>query len=105
MNATHSLSSKKVFFSEDEKTQGYKEYVSTNKIKIEEKSKKIAYANDYPLSMTNGDLFSKFSREYIKNIIFQKGNLKFKENVEFNFFDYIKIFTQSEHSKGQKELF
>ena len=64
MNATDSLSSKKLFFSEDEKTEEYKNYVSTNKINIEEK---LAYQNDY--------------REYIKNIIFEKMNLKFKEKI------------------------
>ena len=87
MNTTDSLSSKKIFFSENEKTEGYKNYVSINKINIEEK---LAYQNDY--------------REYIKNIIFEKMNLKFKEKIEFNFFDYINIFTKSEHSKEQKEL-
>ena len=86
MNTTDSLSSKKLFFSEDEKTEEYKNYVSTNKINIEEK---LAYQNDY--------------REYIKNIIFEKMNLKFKEKIEFNFLDYIKIFTKYQNNQKSKK--
>ena len=103
MNSSDSIPSKK-FFSDDDKSPCCKNYIKENKIKIEAKFKEMTYATDYPLSMTNGDLFTKFSIEYIKNIIFEKKSLKFKENAHFNFFDYIKLFTESEHSKKQKEL-
>ena len=103
MNSSDSILSKK-FFSDDDKSPCCKNYIKENQIKIEAKFKETTYATDYPLYMTNGDLFAKFSIEYIKNIIFEKKSLKFKENAQFNFFDYIKLFTESEHSKNQKEL-
>jgi len=104
MNSSDSIPSKK-FFSDDDKSPFCKNYIKENKIKIEAKFKEMTYATDYPLSKTNGDLFAKFSIEYIKNIIFEKKSLKFKENAQFNFCDYIKLFTESEHTKNQKELF
>ena len=79
--------------------------MKSHKEKIQEKLKRLTYSTDYPLSMTDGDLFAKFSREYIKNIIFEKKSLKYKENVKLNFFDYFKLFNESEHSSRQKALF
>ena len=104
MSTSDSLTPKK-FFSDEEKSVSFKNYVKLQKEKIQEKFKSLTYSTDHPFSMTDGDLFAKFSREYIKNIIFEKKNLKCKENVQFNFFDYVQLFTESEHSSRQKTLF
>ena len=103
MNSSNCLVPKN-FLSEEEQNPNFKNYSKANAHIIKEKLTKIPYATDYPFSMNNGDLFAKFSVEYIKNIIFKKGSI-YKEKVKFNFFDYVEIFTKSEHTEKQKELF
>jgi hypothetical protein len=104
MSTSNNLESKK-FISDEESDQGFKNYIKTNNIIIQEKLTKIPYSTDYPCSMNDGKLFAKFSVEYIKNIIFNKKGSKYKENIQFNFFSYVKLFTELEHTKRQKELF
>ena len=104
MNSSDSLSSNK-FFTDEEKMIAYKTYIKDNEKELKEKLINIANPTDYPFSMTDGNLFQKFSIEYIKNIIFSKKGSKYKENIQFNFFDYIKLFTESPHSGSQKRLF
>jgi hypothetical protein len=82
MNSSDSIPSKK-FFSDDDKSPCCKNYIKENKIKIEAKFKEMTYATDYPLSMTNGDLFAKFSIEYIKNIIFEKKKFEIQRECSF----------------------
>ena len=104
MDDSNFISTKK-FYSDEEKTIGYKNYIKKNEEIIKNKFKEMAYPTDYPLSMTDGNLFAKFSIEYIKNIIFAKKNLKCKENIQFNFFYYIRLFTESKHTEEQKKIF
>ena len=60
----------KGFFSDGENEAKYKRYVSINKKLLDDKLSKVNFCTDVPFSMSNGDLFQKFSVEYMKNIIF-----------------------------------
>ena len=71
MDASDFILTKK-FYSDEEKTISYKNYIKNNEEIMKNKFKEMAYPTDYPLSMTDGNLFAKFSIEYIKNIIFAK---------------------------------
>ena len=103
MSSTDSPTSNK-FLTEEEKMVGYKAYIKENAEELKEKLMNITNPTDYPLSMTDGNIFQKFCIEFIKNIIFSKKGSKYKENIQFNFFDYIKLFTESPHSGSQKRL-
>ena len=103
-NSDYSIIGKN-YISDEEKCQNLENYIQENKEALQDKLKDVPYPFDYPFSMSNGDLFSKFSIEYIKNIIFDKKGTKYAEKVTFNFFNYVKAFTESEHSEIQKELF
>ena len=104
MSAPDSFTSNK-FLTEEENMSRYKAYIKDNAEELKEKLMIITNPTDYPLSMTDGSLFHKFSIEFIKNIIFSKKGSKYKENIQFNFFGYIKLFTESRHSGNQKRLF
>lgn len=103
MSSSDNIPQKK-FISDEENPTKFKEYRNNNKDSIKEKLSKIN-CTDAPFSMSDGNLFKKLSVEYIKNIIFLKKGRKYQENIKFNFFDYIKLFTEIKHSKRQKEIF
>ena len=95
----------KGFFSDGENEAKYKRYVSINKKLLDDKLSKVNFCTDVPFSMSNGDLFQKFSVEYMKNIIFLKKGKIYSENVRFNFFNYLQLFTGLNYTKRQKYLF
>lgn len=85
----------------------YQEYIISKKDEIKSKISHLPNPRDYPFSMNDGMLFQKFSIEYLKNILFKNknNNYKFSENKNFNFFEYVKLFTECEHSEKQYKLF
>ena len=96
---------RKKFFSDTERKTDYLEYINKNKKEIKNKILNLPHPKDYPFSMNDGRLFQKFSIEYIKNILLKNNFSKCSENIPFNFFEYIQIFTESEHTETQKKLF
>ena len=100
-----SVQSKKGYFSENEKTSKFQQYIQIDKEKIEKKIKELPNPKDFPLSMNDGRLFQKFAIEYIKNILLNNYKGKISENISFNFFEYVQTFTESDHSKLQNKIF
>ena len=100
-----SVKSKKGYFSENEKTSKFQQYIQIDSKKIEKQIKELPNPKDFPLSMSDGRLFQKFAIEYIKNILLNNYKGKISENISFNFFEYVQTFTESDHSKLQNKIF
>lgn len=92
-------------FSDNEIMSDFTNYSITNKKELKNKIKNIPNPKDFPSSMSEGRLYQKFAIEYIKKILLMNNNCKFSENITFNFFEYVQIFTESDHSTLQKQIF
>lgn len=96
---------RKKYFSDIERKSDYLEYINKHRKELTNKIQNLPHPKDYPFSMSDGRLFQKFATEYIKNILLKNHFSKCSENIPFNFFEYVQIFTESEHTETQKKLF
>lgn len=61
--------------------------------------------SDFGDNLDDGKLFEKYSILYLKNFIFKNSNYKYKENKNFDFFEYLELFSKLNYTKYQFELF
>ena len=102
----NNIKSSKKYLSDNETiSSNYSKYVNENEEELINKIKDIPNPKDFPSSMSNGRLYQKYAIEYIKNILLKEYQIKISENINFNFFEYVQIFTESDHSRLQNKIF
>lgn len=67
------------------------------------KIRDMKHPEDYKKELNEGDLYEKYSSEFIKNIFFQ--NKRSRQNISFNFYEYTEKFSDSIYTKDQAQLF
>ena len=93
-----------------DKTIHSDETTKNEKNKLKNKNKNLSHQiENTPIpsgnNLDDGNLFEKYSIIYVKNFMFNKNDLKYKENIKFNFFENIELFTRLNYTNFQYKLF